>query len=459
VLSRTARAHALVIMFVAVLLFAGIPSGNAEAQDGASDTLLCFQSVYWELGQEDLGESKLHVTWSARLLSDEDTVGAIMAFTDFEDVYVMYSPKDSLFDWETRDRSDVTYHIANSFSPQVPEVDATDQTHFLRVVAFIGDDTLTSKAYVQAGPPMEKKPFPSPGLAFFWFLDYTGIWSEPYEVFKSTQPLGQRAFDALVLIFMFGAFLLLPRIWLLFRSSRLCIINRTVAANDGKYNELDIVVGQELSPLPATMKDKFMKLVEERLTRRAFYGNLFGSIVRLAPSFLEFGVRRKRDISHIPSVKVIKTAVTAINSGEETDLERALELRISAEHEDLRKRSLLDVLWALGATAPLLGLFGTVTGISHAFKQLANPEEGAVVTGAIEIMDKLGQGIFEALWTTIMGLICGILFMSNFYYYSYKLDRIYSIWASFGAEVMDLVREIGGKATAESTATNKGGQE
>ncbi len=107
------------------------------------------------------------------------------------------------------------------------------------------------------------------------------------------------------------------------------------------------------------------------------------------------------------------------------EVDRAIENRASSELERLRRRSLMDWLWNLGTLAPLVGLFGTATGISHAFAMLTMLQADITQTTLVR---RLASGIFEALWTTIEGLFVGIILMLLYYYYQNKLSWIYSKW-------------------------------
>ena len=132
-----------------------------------------------------------------------------------------------------------------------------------------------------------------------------------------------------------------------------------------------------------------------------------------------------------PSVKILHAGLEKHERGGfrwlevSNEVDRAIESQASSELEQLRRRSLMDWLWNLGTMAPLLGLFGTVTGISHAFAMLTMLETDITQTGLVK---KLAGGIFEALWTTIEGLFVGIIFMLLYYYYQNKLSWIYSKW-------------------------------
>ncbi len=107
------------------------------------------------------------------------------------------------------------------------------------------------------------------------------------------------------------------------------------------------------------------------------------------------------------------------------EVDRAIENRASSEIENIRRKSLMDWLWNLGTMAPLVGLFGTATGISHAFATLTVLQ---VDISQTELVKQLASGIYEALWTTIEGLFVGIFCMFLYYFYQNKLNWIYSKW-------------------------------
>ena len=132
-----------------------------------------------------------------------------------------------------------------------------------------------------------------------------------------------------------------------------------------------------------------------------------------------------------PTVKIIQAGLENHELGgfrwleASKEVDRAIENRASSELERLRRKSYLDWLWNLGTLAPLVGLFGTATGISSAFGMLTFLR--ADVT-QVALVKNLAGGIYEALWTTIEGLFVGILMMLLYYYYQNKLSWIYSKW-------------------------------
>lgn len=76
----------------------------------------------------------------------------------------------------------------------------------------------------------------------------------------------------------------------------------------------------------------------------------------------------------------------------------------------------LNFLGTLGANAPFIGLFGTVLGIIHAFKDLALEEGG----GGPAVM----AGIAEALVATAVGLLVAIPAVVMYNYYHNRLHQV-----------------------------------
>ncbi len=72
----------------------------------------------------------------------------------------------------------------------------------------------------------------------------------------------------------------------------------------------------------------------------------------------------------------------------------------------------LDSLWNAAVVAPLLGLLGTVLGISESFGRVHHV---MVSEGSRKAMSALSSGINTALYTTVDGLAVGILLMVFYY--------------------------------------------
>lgn len=75
-------------------------------------------------------------------------------------------------------------------------------------------------------------------------------------------------------------------------------------------------------------------------------------------------------------------------------------MRVSMLREEERLEKHLPFLATVGSTSPYVGLFGTVWGIMHSFRGLANTSQATLATVA--------PGISEALVATAMGLFAAI---------------------------------------------------
>jgi biopolymer transport protein TolQ len=75
-------------------------------------------------------------------------------------------------------------------------------------------------------------------------------------------------------------------------------------------------------------------------------------------------------------------------------------MRVAMMREDERLERHLAFLASVGSTSPYVGLFGTVWGIMHSFRGLANATQATLATVA--------PGISEALVATAMGLFAAI---------------------------------------------------
>ena len=87
----------------------------------------------------------------------------------------------------------------------------------------------------------------------------------------------------------------------------------------------------------------------------------------------------------------------------------------------LEEENYLPVLSASATTAPLVGLFGTIWGLIHAFIDISQEKSADIATVA--------PGMAEALIVTLAGLVVAIPAMVAHYYFSHKL-RIFEFQLS-----------------------------
>ncbi len=94
----------------------------------------------------------------------------------------------------------------------------------------------------------------------------------------------------------------------------------------------------------------------------------------------------------------------------------------------------LPILSTTAAGAPMLGFLGTVTGMIQASFALANAGTSANIT-------VLSSGIYQALVTTVAGLIVGILALFAYNYLTARINRVMNAMEARTMEFMDLLNE------------------
>jgi biopolymer transport protein ExbB/biopolymer transport protein TolQ len=96
-------------------------------------------------------------------------------------------------------------------------------------------------------------------------------------------------------------------------------------------------------------------------------------------------------------------------------------------------------LATIATTAPFIGLFGTVIGIVHAFRDIA-------AAGGQSQFDMVSQGIAEALLTTALGLVVAVPAAWMFNVLSQKIQRLGLEMESSSSELIDYFLEREGLA-------------
>ena len=95
----------------------------------------------------------------------------------------------------------------------------------------------------------------------------------------------------------------------------------------------------------------------------------------------------------------------------------------------------LPLLATIAAGAPMIGFLGTVTGMVKAFFDLANAPGGIDVS-------LLSSGIYQALVTTVGGLIVGIVTLFLYNYLVGQINRIVNRLEANTLDFMDVVNEL-----------------
>jgi biopolymer transport protein ExbB len=113
----------------------------------------------------------------------------------------------------------------------------------------------------------------------------------------------------------------------------------------------------------------------------------------------------------------------------------ALEAAVDRERQRVNL-ALKGQLWSLGtigATAPFIGLFGTVWGILRAFEQIGLTKQAGI--------DVVGPGIAEALVTTAAGILVAIEAVVIYNYFMARLSRTALELKLMAEEFVELLRE------------------
>ncbi len=114
----------------------------------------------------------------------------------------------------------------------------------------------------------------------------------------------------------------------------------------------------------------------------------------------------------------------ALIAGAQARIDRAMNVAIARESERLTTG--LSFLATTGATAPFIGLFGTVWGIKHAFEQIAISQNTHLAVVA--------PGIAEALLATGIGLVAAIPAVVFYNKLNADSERILGNYESFADE-------------------------
>ena len=99
----------------------------------------------------------------------------------------------------------------------------------------------------------------------------------------------------------------------------------------------------------------------------------------------------------------------------------------------------LAFLATVGSVSPYIGLLGTVWGIMHAFRGLANVQQATLANVA--------PGIAEALIATAIGLFAAIPAVVAFNYYARNIDSLSTRFETFMEEFSNILQRQGGGGT------------
>jgi biopolymer transport protein TolQ len=109
---------------------------------------------------------------------------------------------------------------------------------------------------------------------------------------------------------------------------------------------------------------------------------------------------------------------------------RAMRATFQREMDHLERH--LSFLASTGSVSPYVGLFGTVWGIMHAFRSLANVQQATLA--------QVAPGIAEALVATAIGLFAAIPAVVAYNRYAHDIDRLAIRFESFMEEFSNILQ-------------------
>lgn len=132
-----------------------------------------------------------------------------------------------------------------------------------------------------------------------------------------------------------------------------------------------------------------------------------------------------------PSARMIEKGISRLGRPI-NDVQVAIENVGNIEVAKLEKG--LTVMATISGGAPMLGFLGTVTGMVRAFYNMASAGTSADIT-------TLSGGIYEALVTTVAGLVVGIIALFAYNYLVARVDGVVNQLEAKTMEFMDLLNE------------------
>ena len=136
-------------------------------------------------------------------------------------------------------------------------------------------------------------------------------------------------------------------------------------------------------------------------------------------------------VTNTPSSRMIEKGITRMGRPI-ADVQAAIENTGNIEVSKLENG--LPIMATIAGGAPMLGFLGTVTGMVRAFWEMANAGNNIGIS-------LLSGGIYEAMITTVGGLVVGIAAMFAYNYVVTRVDKVVNQMEARTMMFMDLLNE------------------
>ena len=187
----------------------------------------------------------------------------------------------------------------------------------------------------------------------------------------------------------------------------------------------------------AVMIDRALYFSAARKQSREFAPKVAGA---LKDSKLDEAIKiadrnKKSHLAEVVTAGLQEFRASGNNEASVESSSRALDRAEAIVHAKLKRG--LTVLATIGATAPFVGLFGTVVGILNAFQQIATQKTSGI--GAV------AGGISEALVTTAFGLLVAIPAVMAYNYFAGRVESFDVEMDNSSSELVDYFIKQGNK--------------
>lgn len=177
----------------------------------------------------------------------------------------------------------------------------------------------------------------------------------------------------------------------------------------------------------AVIIDRYVVLKKSKVNVPAFMVKVRGFLKKKDVSgAIQYCLEEKSPISNM-----IRKGLKKFRYGHER-VKEAIENAGKQEVSKLEKG--LPILATIAGVAPMLGFLGTVTGMVSAFMTIQD------LQGTVGPSDLAG-GIWEALVTTVFGLIVGIIALTFYNYFLSAINKLVSDMETISTDVVDTIEE------------------
>lgn len=177
----------------------------------------------------------------------------------------------------------------------------------------------------------------------------------------------------------------------------------------------------------AVIIDRYVVLKKSKVNVPAFMVKVRGFIKKKDVSgAIQYCLEEKSPISNM-----VRKGLKKYRYGHER-VKEAIENAGKQEVSKLEKG--LSILATIAGVAPMLGFLGTVTGMVSAFMTIED------LQGTVGPSDLAG-GIWEALVTTVFGLIVGIIALTFYNYFLSAINKLVADMETISTDVVDTIEE------------------